>query len=217
MDLHWKVVSPEMREVLQEVSRLPLAARFYLAGGTALALQYGHRRSVDLDYFSETDVVHEDTHAEVQDAFRGRADVVFNRAPVWGMIELEVRGVRTGFFSYGYPLLEPPIEVEGSRLSRPLDIGLMKLDALISRGARKDFIDLYFIAKQLTLDHLLAEMPKKYHGFRDLPTMAVRSLTYFENAEKPQEVEMMAGVTWEEIKGFFELEARRLARDWFGP
>ncbi len=214
MDLHWEVVAEEMRRVIHEVARLPFSPRFYLAGGTALALQYGHRKSIDLDYFSETDQVDEVTHAELKAALGQRKEVENPRLGP-GFFECEIRGVRTGFFSYGYPLLEPVAEVDGLRLCSPLDIGLMKLDALIGRGAKKDFVDLYFIAQHLTLDYLLEQTVRKYAWSRNMPVRAIRFMTMFENAEKPQEMGMLASISWQEIKWYFKMEARRLAQEWF--
>ncbi len=214
MELHWEVVTEEMRRVIEDVARLSFSARFYLAGGTALALQYGHRKSMDLDYFSETDEVNEVAHAELAAALGQRMEAVnLRRGP--GFFECELLGVRTGFFSYGYPLLEPVAEVDGLRLCSPQDIGLMKLDALIGRGAKKDFVDLYFIAQHLTLDYLLEQIGRKYAWSRNMPARAIRFMTMFENAEKPQDVEILASVSWESIKWFFKMEARRLAHIWY--
>jgi predicted nucleotidyltransferase component of viral defense system len=148
---HWEAVPPLLRDLLAEIGQMPFANRFYLAGGSALALRLGHRVSVDLDFFSDVDEVGDDSRTEIVAAFKQhRTTKVLEN--VFGNLLMQVEGTHVGFFSYGYPLLEPPSEVSGLQVAGLLDIGMMKLDALISRGARKDFYDLYFIARQVPMD-----------------------------------------------------------------
>jgi len=100
---HWETISPEMRSLLVWIGRQTFAERFYLAGGTALALQMGHRRSENLDFFSESDEIHAHTRDVLIHIFSGRNGQVVEN--VDGNLLLLVDGLRTGFFSYGYPLL----------------------------------------------------------------------------------------------------------------
>jgi len=211
---HWEAVPPLLRDLLAEIGQMPFASRFYLAGGSALALRLGYRVSVDLDFFSDIDEVGDDTRAEIVAAFKqSRAAEVLEN--VFGNLLMEVEGTPVGFFSYGYPLLEPPAEVLGVRVAGLLDIGMMKLDALISRGARKDFYDLYFIARQIPLEEMLHQGPVKYPYARDYEMMALTSLTDFDNANRDVVVETFDRVSWEAVKDFFVAEARRLGRIWF--
>ena len=103
----------------------------------------------------------------------------------------------------------------GIRVAGLLDVGMMKLDALISRGARKDFYDLYFIAQQVPLEEMLHQGPVKYPYARDYEMMALTSLTYFENADQQMAIESFPPTDWETVKDFFVAEARRLGRIWF--
>ncbi len=211
---HWEAVPPLLRGLLAEIGQMPFAGRFYLAGGTALALWLGHRVSVDLDFFSDVDEVDDESRAEIVAAFKQRRtiEVLEN---TFGNLLMKVEGTHVGFFSYGYPLLEPPAEVLGVRVAGLLDIGMMKLDALISRGARKDFYDLYFIARQVPLEEMLHQGPVKYPYARDYEIMALTSLTDFDNADRDVAVETFDRVSWEAVKDFFVAEARRLGRIWF--
>ncbi len=151
---HWETVTPAMRELLDFIGQQAFSRRFYLAGGTALALQLGHRRSVDLDFFSESDEVTPATQTEILAHLAPLEPTVVERA--WGHFLLVIRKTQIGFFAYGYPLLRPTQQPTGLALADPVDIGMMKLDALISRAARKDFYDLYFITRTISLDDLLA-------------------------------------------------------------
>jgi hypothetical protein len=211
---HWEAVPPLLRDLLAEIGQMPFIGRFYLAGGTALALQLGHRVSVDLDFFSDVDEVGDDSRAEIVAALKQRrtTKVLEN---VFGNLLMKVGDTHVGFFSYGYPLLEPPAEVLGVRVAGLLDIGMMKLDALISRGARKDYCDLYFIAQQMPLEEMLHQGPVKYPYAHDYEMMALTSLTDFDNADRDVAVETFDRVPWETVKDFFVAEARRLGRLWF--
>ncbi len=202
-----------MHELLAWMGKQPFAARFYLAGGTALALQLGHRRSMDLDFFSETDEVHAHTRQELIQAFSARnAQVVEN---VDGDLLLLVNGVHTGFFSYGYPLLEPVWAVENISLASLLDIGLMKLDAIIGRGSRKDFYDLYMISQVITLNELLRAGERKYPQARDFQLMALEGLLQFDNADRDLQPKMLLDLSWDKVKLYFLEKGKELGKSWF--
>ena len=213
---HWEVVPPLLRELLIEIGREPFSRRFYLAGGTALALRLGHRVSVDLDFFSETDELLDDSRAEIVAALRKRR-VVRVLEDVVGNLVLEIEGHRVGFFGYSYALLEPPDEIAGVRVAGLTDVGLMKLDAIADRGARKDFYDTYFISRQLPLDRLLDQSPIKYPYVRGFGMMVLEGMVDFDRADRQAPVETIPSVAWEAIKEFFIQELRRIGRMWFEP
>jgi len=211
---HWEAVPPLLRDLLAEIGQMPFIGRFYLAGGTALALQLGHRVSVDLDFFSDVDEVGDDSRTEIVAAFKQRRAIEVLE-DVFGNLLMKVVDTHVGFFGYDYPLLEPPAQVLGVRVAGLLDIGMMKLDALISRGARKDYYDLYFIAQQMPLEEMLQQGPVKYPYAHDYEMMALTSLTDFDNADRDAAVETFDRVPWEKVKEFFVAEARRLGQLWF--
>jgi len=209
----WDAVTPVLRELLCFVGHQDFGERFYLAGGTALALCIGHRRSVDLDFFSSVDPVSRATRQEIIHAFAPLGGQTLEDTE--GHLLLEARGVHVGFFGYGYPLLATTNSVEGVALAGILDIGLMKLDALISRASRKDFYDLYWIAREVSLDALLARGPEKYPHARDFELLAVESLVFFDNADRDLAPALLVDVPWEDVKRFFRAEARRLGEQWW--
>jgi predicted nucleotidyltransferase component of viral defense system len=211
---HWETVPSLLHDLLAEIGQMPFTGRFYLAGGTALALRLGHRVSVDLDFSSDIDEVDDDSRAEIVAAFKQRRTTEVLE-DVFGNLLMAIEGTHVGFFSYGYPLLEPPAEVLGVRVAGLLDIGMMKLDALISRAARKDFYDLYFIARRVPLEEMLHQGPIKYPYAHDYEMMALTSLTYFENADQQMAIKSFPPTDWETVREFFAAEARRLGRLWF--
>ncbi len=213
---HWEVVPSVLRELLVEIGQEPFSHRFYLAGGTALALRLGHRVSVDLDFFSETDELLNDSRAEIVAALRTRRAVRVLEDVV-GNLLLEIEGYHVGFFGYGYALLESPDEVAGVRVASLADVGLMKLDAIADRGARKDFYDAYFISRHVPLGRLLDQSSTKYPYARGFGMMVLEGMVDFDRADQDAPVETIPPVDWEAIKEFFVQELRRVGRMWFEP
>lgn len=210
---YWETVTPQLREVLRLVSQQAFADRFYLAGGTALALQIGHRPSIDLDFFSEHDELFDASRHAISAALEKQSAVEV-REDVIGNLLLKVNQLSVGFFSYGYPLLEAISSPGLLRLASLADIGLMKMDALMMRGARKDFIDLYCLTQTVSADRLLELRPRKYPRSANFEIMLLESLTNFDNAERDLMPRLLTPLDWEQIKASFEAEARRLAAKW---
>ena len=211
-ELHWETATPLMREVMQTVGQSDLVPRFYLAGGTALALQLGHRRSVDLDFFSETDEVRPEMHRQALRVLKAFHPTIVEQA--WGNLLLIIENLRVGFFGYGYPLVTPPLQAEGVPLASLTDIGLMKMDALVTRASRKDFYDLYAIAQRIPLRDLLDLAPVKYPSVRDFEAMVVRYMVYFDRAEQEEPLSLLEAVDWATVKVFFREQALALGRGW---
>jgi len=192
-----EAIGRAQRRVLERLGPLAAAHGFYLAGGTGLALQLGHRRSVDFDWF---------TGAALADPLmlsrQLREDGVTLRVDQTerGTLHGWVSGVRVSFIEYRYPLLEPLVHLPG--LPTPLasleDIACMKLSAVTQRGARKDFIDLHAIGRELPLPKMLRLYEKKY-GVRDVGHVLV-ALTYFEDADRERGPLMLRRTEWTTVK-----------------
>ena len=209
--IHWETISPTMREIMTAFGKNQIAEHFYLAGGTALALQIGHRRSVDLDFFSpDLDI------PSVVEPLRATLDkfspILADSA--WGNLVFVAEQVRIGFYGYGYPLIEPYVRVEGVSLASLTDIGLMKLDALLARASRKDFHDLYAICQRMPLQSLLDVAQQKFSHVRDFQAQAVRHLVYFEHAEQETPLPLIEDVAWSHVKEFFQNQAKELGTSW---
>ena len=121
--IHWEGVTPQMRELLRFIGQQTFAERFFLAGGTALALRLGHRYSIDLDFFSATDEVLQVTRQKIVHGLSPFSPQVLE--DVDGNLLLSASGLHVGFFGYGYILLEATNSVEGVALASVVDIGLM--------------------------------------------------------------------------------------------
>jgi len=211
--VYWEAVSPVLRKLLIFCGSQEYTGRFYLAGGTGLALRLGHRRSIDLDFFSQADEVHFQTRQEVIQAFTALAAQVVENTD--GNLLLLAEDVHVGFFGYGYSLLEPTEEVEGVQVASLVDIGLMKLDALIGRGSRKDFYDVYVVARHIPMADLLEKGKEKYPYVRDFALMAVESMLQFENADRDRQPELLISVPWEEVRRYFLEAGKTFGEKWF--
>ena len=210
-ELFWNTITEDMRLVLTGFAKTKIGSRFYLAGGTALSLQLGHRHSVDLDFFSPT----EDVPAVRIHLDRALASFHSTLADSsWGNLVYLVKDVRLGFYGYGYPLVKPLVEMEDVRLASMEDIALMKLGALLSRAMRKDFYDLYFICQKIPLRRLLDLAPQKYPSVRDFETQTVKRLIYFENAEQDVDPIMLLPITWAAVKEYFIAQALEIGNSW---
>ena len=210
-ELFWNTITAHMRLVFDGFSQTSLGARFYLAGGTALALQIGHRRSVDLDFFSQTEDIPTIRAALEKELAPFDASLADS---AWGNLVYLARNVRIGFYGYGYSLVSPLVESEGVRLASVEDIALMKMDALLSRAARKDFYDLYFICQRIPLRQLLDLAPQKYPSVRDFEAQVVKRMVYFENAEHDSDPPLLLAVTWQAVKEYFTEQAKRIGKSW---
>lgn len=210
-NLYWNTITPDMRVILQEFSNSPLGAKFYLAGGTALSLQLGHRLSVDLDFFSPTEDI-PTIRPALEKALTAFSSTLADSA--WGNLVYLARNVRVGFYGYGYELVAPLVVTSEARLASIEDIALMKLDALLARAARKDFYDLYFICQKISMRQILDLAPKKYPHTRDFEAQSVKRLTYFESAEQDPDPTLLYPVTWNQVKEYFNAQAREIGRGW---
>jgi len=213
IQFHLNTITPDMRKVMTAFARTELGGHFYLAGGTALALQLGHRQSVDLDYFSRTEDIPsllEPIRHSLQPFTPALAD------SAWGNLVFLAQGVRIGFYGYGYDLVQPLVEIEAVKLASVADIALMKLDALLGRAGRKDFHDLYEICKRIPLRQLLDLAPQKYPNVRDFEAQVVKRLVYFKQADQDEPPPLLKRVAWETVKAYFRQQAEDIGRHWIG-
>ena len=211
---YWNTITPEMQQLLTYIGDHSFSQRFYLAGGTALSLQIGHRRSIDFDFFSATDDLDDNSRNEIIRGVSSHPTEIIETVP--GNLLMLVVGIRVGFFAYGYPLIEKPVRYNEILLASLPDIGLMKCDALISRGSRKDFYDLFYLSRHIQLEDLMPLGTQKFTLFRDFPLMVLESMTLFDNADRDVQPELLENISWDEVKQYFINQAHLLGTRWFG-
>jgi hypothetical protein len=173
----------------------------YLAGGTALALRFGHRLSVDLDFFTP--------ELFDQDAFLLRLQTMPDFSLVTKgphTLHAVIQGTKVSFLGYLYPDLFPPVPFEGVPVADPRDIACMKVSAIASRGTKRDFIDLYVASQRFGLGEILDWFGRKYAETRYNRLHILKSLTFFGDAEKDPLPHMLMPLAWEDVTRFFRKE-----------
>ena len=197
---------PDTLRAIQLVAKVPLIQKAYLAGGTALALQIGHRISVDLDFF--TPEIFDENLLDTQ--LQGVSGFAPDRKG-WRTVVGKIGQTKFSFFYYKDTLIDETISYEGINLASKKDIAAMKINALESRGSQRDFIDVFFLTKFYKLEEMLDFYDRKYKMLDTRLYSILRGLDYFEDAENLSEApNMIQKVEWKEVKKFFRSEALRL-------
>ena len=209
---HWEALTPTTRDAFRLVSRQPLIERYYLAGGTGLALHFGHRISVDLDLFSDqANAVGPDERAAMRSMLEDATlAITYDKDDTF---VANWRGVGVSFFRLNiYPLVRPTFLVDGVRLASVEEIGAMKLAAIMGRGTRKDLVDMYFILQRVPLEALFEVAAIKYARVNSFAVGAIRALAYFDDADASPMPNMLDKTTWIKIKKFLNTKAIEAGR-----
>lgn len=184
-----------------------LPGKTYLAGGSALGLHFGHRVSIDFDFFTPL-AFNQKKLAERLMRIGSFQKSDISKDTLLGIFNK----VRFSIFRYDYPLLFRTAVFQRISIAHPKDIAAMKLAAIMDRGTKKDFIDLYFLIKKgIALEKIFKYYDRKYQALANNLYSLIISLSYFDDAEKTDMPEMLKKVSWEEAKRFFEKEVVRLA------
>lgn len=189
-------------------------SNWYLAGGTALALQAGHRQSVDLDFFlPEADFRATDLERKLMAT--GEWTTSFRQeGTIYGILA----GAKVSFIAYPFfkPLSEQ-IRCGKVLLLPPSDIAAMKIIAISQRGRKRDFVDLYWYCKnKQPLFEVIQRAVKGYPGQEHNINHILRSLVYFTDAEQDPMPKIFFKATWREIKKYFEREVPRITKEFLG-
>lgn len=198
---HQEAVHPKVLQTLRDLQQSSVLTPFYLAGGTGLALHLGHRRSLDLDFFT-SETFHED--ALVQKVQKGAGFSLVSKEP--GTLHAHIAGTKVSFLAFPYPLLFSCEAFLNVKVADPRDIACMKVSAIAGRGTKRDFIDLYAVSQEYGLPQILEWFARKFAAANYSKVHLLKSLMYFANAEKDAPLDMLTPITWEEAKGFFTKE-----------
>ncbi len=192
--MYKKTLSQDTKGTLESLKG-DFLKKFYLAGGTALALQFGHRRSIDLDFFSRKKFSPENLKQELKKISKFKV-----QAEDEDTLEITLNQTKISFFYYPHKLIFPKIKFQNTKLADWRDIACMKINAISQRGSKKDFIDLYFILKKKSLMEILELFNKKYKNIDYNQLHILKSLSYFEQAEQEPEPVMLKTASWQMVK-----------------
>lgn len=189
-----RTILPNTLELLKQLSAQPELQGMRLVGGTALALQYGHRQSIDLDFFGHLQVSMDDI---VLMAHRLGSVTITNQSST--ILQMELNGIKVDVVNYRcYDWIDAPIVEDGITLASPKDIAALKINAIEGRGTRKDFVDVYLLLQHYSLAQILDFYKQKYPEHSEF--RALLSLTYFDDAETQPMPKMLIKDTWEQMK-----------------
>lgn len=199
--LHYNTIEKPTLELLKKLQQTQIFTDLRLVGGTSLALQIGHRISVDLDLFGNLDA----DEIAISSALSGYGHATRLRKTQNIHVYL-INGVKVDLVNYPYPWLNELLVKDNLKLAAIKDIAAMKIAAVTGRGSKKDFVDIYFLLKQMRLMDMLNAYEKKYQdGSR---FMALKSLIYFEDAEEDEMPRMLKPLTWQKVKDTIKKEHR---------
>lgn len=206
--MHLSIFDKKRTEFLKKLGFLEKFG-FYLAGGTALALQIRHRTSLDFDFYTEKKF----DARKLREEFDGRFKKVQEIYIAEDTLGLAVNGINISFFRYPYPLIRPPESVESVYIASKEDISAMKIIAISQRGKRRDFIDIYFLIKIFGLKKILEFTQEKYSMFNIY--VGLQGLVYFKDADEDLEKDrfrLLKDIDWEELKEYIIKEVNTVKK-----
>ncbi|HEX5149878.1 MAG TPA: nucleotidyl transferase AbiEii/AbiGii toxin family protein [Parafilimonas sp.] len=203
--LHPKTINPIALSVLKRIMNLEEFNKFCLVGGTALALKYGHRISIDLDFFSNEKFDNTLLAGVLQKEFADKLELE-SKNPKWGIFCF-IDSIKVDIVYYPHPEIHQLEIVDGIRLYSSEDIAAMKINAILGRGKKKDFWDLAELLRYYTLEELISFHRKKYPSQQLLITVP-QALIYFDDAEESEAPVSLNNQTWASVKKAIQKSVR---------
>ena len=218
---HPDSLAPESARLLARLAAPLGEAELYLAGSAALALHLGHRRVRDLDLMSMANRLTPPERRDLLQALLAAAPGIQVETARDGLLSLRgaespAATVAVRCFYYPYPLVAPTLEHAGIEVASLADLGLMKLGAIISRGTRRDFVDLYLLCQRLSLADLLVLAADKFGHVGDFPLQAVKGLADTSEVEGEPMPVLERAVAWNDVERWVDEQVRTLGATHLG-
>lgn len=191
--MYWQTIDKNRQDLLAKLGFLKEQG-FYMAGGTALALQIGHRESVDFDFYNEKEFNANNLVSEIKKFSKSLEIEIPDTYSVMGQVD----GVKLSFFNYEYPMITDFVVDKGINFASLSDIAAMKCIAVVQRGTKRDYVDMYFLNKMFGLKKIFKWVAKKYPMY-DIYHIKT-GLIYFAEAENDVMPKMLVDCSWEEVK-----------------
>jgi len=203
--LYLEILNKDQLDLLKKLDFL--GEGVYLARGTSLALQMGHRTSLDFDFYSKEDFNPEVLSSKFQRIFENMKVERIAR----GTLIASINNVSFSMFHYPYDLIKKEVVLEKTKMASIEDVSAMKLIAIAMRGKRRDFIDTYYLLKKFRIKQLLRFVKQKYPKFEEM--MILKGLIYFNDAE---DEDLARGIrvfdknfSWKSAKKYIEDEVKK--------
>jgi len=195
--MYWQTIDKNRQDLLLKLDFLKNQG-FYMAGGTALALQIGHRESVDFDFYNEKEFNANNLVSELKKMSKSLEIEIPDTYSVMGQVD----GVKLSFFRYEYPMITDFVVDKGINFASLPDIAAMKCIAVVQRGTKRDYVDMYFLNKMFGLPKIFKWVAKKYPMY-DIYHIKT-GLIYFAEAENDVMPKMLVDCSWEKVKAELE-------------
>lgn len=193
--LREETVEPATLELLKKIVALPELKQFRLVGGTALSLLFGHRKSIDLDLFTDQPLDKDALIPALEDKF-GNIITTNNRSK--SIYQCIIQNVKVDFVSVRDPFLNPVQIIDQIPFGNIKDLIALKLNAVKGRGVKKYFGDLARLLQVYSLSDLFQFYHDRYNY--DDTFAVIRSVVYFTDAENTIAPESLDGMTWGKVK-----------------
>jgi predicted nucleotidyltransferase component of viral defense system len=209
--MHYKCLPFEARELLKKLVKTLRTHRCVLAGGTGLALQLGHRISVDLDFFTRKTFSTEKVFQEMRRL--GLNPRVLEESE--GSLTVIIDGTKVSLFRYPSPFIDEMKDSDGMPVAGVIDIASMKIIAASQRGAKRDFFDLYFVLQDIPFWKIAENMVKRFGNDRINPVHIGKSLVFFNDADSDPDPRLLGKdkLSWEKVKKLFIKNVQQMVLD----
>ncbi len=195
--LQLKTIQQDTFELLKDLSARNDLNPFALAGGTALALQLGHRISIDLDFITDQEFDSFSLFERLGESFEiEKCSTASNSLSLF--IKRRESSIKIDFIRHNYPRLKPVVTVKDIYFFSLEDIAAMKLNAVANRGAKKDFYDIHALLSRFSLLDLLGFFEEKYQQMNSFTV--TKSLVYFDDADLEPDPMSLTRITWDQVK-----------------
>ena len=206
--MHAGTLSESAQTALAVLGKSKILSKCYLAGGSALALCLGHRKSFDFDFYTRSNFSAENIAVALSKIGKFETTLLEPPHTLLGIFN----GVRFSLFLYDYPLIGITTNYQTVTVAGLQDIAAMKLSAIAGRATKRDYVDIYVISQSISLEQQLEWYHKKFYKLGNNPYVIIKALGYFEDAEDDNMPIMITKISWEEVKKILSLESQRLAR-----
>jgi hypothetical protein len=210
MNFYREGLDADQLSILQQSAAFLAEQGFYLAGGTALAIYYAHRRSADLDWFTIQPI---DDPLQLAQSLKDAGLALTIDQIALGTLHARVGEVRASFFEFRYPLLQPVNRWQdtGCNLASLDDLACMKLSAIAQRGSKKDFFDLHaLVTRHRPLAEVLSLYRQKF-GVSDISSV-LYGLAYFDDADDEPDPVLLWDIPWRTVKSSVSGWLKELSR-----
>lgn len=204
--LHYNAVDAATLELLKSLQKLPVFSELRLVGGTSLALQIGHRKSIDLDLFGNI----QSDELEINKNLKklGSVKLINKTENIYVYL---INDIKIDIVNYHYKWLQKPLISGEIILAGKKDIAAMKLSAITGRGTKKDFIDIYFLLQKFNMDEMLYLYKQKFYDGSEF--LVLKSLAYFDDADTEQCPVMLKPIDWQKVKSKISKEIEKYVKN----